>query len=270
MTTPTWQLLLIALAGMAVLFAIVNVIARRLDNYSIVDVAWSFAFTGLALFYAAAANGWPARRWLLAALVVTWSVRLGSHLARRVAAHHPREEGRYEEMRRRWSGNLARRMFGFFQLQAVSVVVLGWPFLLCCQSRAPDFHALEIAGGVLWLVALAGEALADAQLARFKRNPANRGRVCDHGLWRLSRHPNYFCEWLVWVSWFLIACASPWGWTAIIAPAAILYLLLCVTGVPPTEEQAVRSKGDAYRRYQETTSAFFPWFPTTASKSTLP
>ncbi|MEO5959624.1 MAG: DUF1295 domain-containing protein, partial [Opitutaceae bacterium] len=126
---------------------------------------------------------------------------------------------------------------------------------------APAISPLEIGGAALWLVAIGGEALADAQLAAFKRAPANKGQVCDTGLWRASRHPNYFFEWLVWVAYFVFALASPWGWFAIVGPASILYLLLRVTGIPMTEEQSVRSKGDAYRRYQQTTSAFIPWWP---------
>jgi steroid 5-alpha reductase family enzyme len=120
---------------------------------------------------------------------------------------------------------------------------------------------LEWAGAALWLIAISGEALSDAQLSWFKRSPANRGQVCDAGLWRYSRHPNYFFEWLIWVSYFLFASAAPWGWVSILSPACILFLLLRVTGIPATEEQSVRSKGDLYRRYQERTSAFVPLPP---------
>jgi steroid 5-alpha reductase family enzyme len=146
-------------------------------------------------------------------------------------------------------------------MQAASVVVLAAGFLLACVNPAAELHPLEIAGAVLWLIAISGEAVADAQLAAFKRNSAHKGRVCDVGLWRYSRHPNYFFEWLIWVSFFVFALASPWGWVAILGPASILYLLLRVTGIPMTEEQSIRSRGDAYRRYQQTTSAFVPWFP---------
>jgi steroid 5-alpha reductase family enzyme len=152
-------------------------------------------------------------------------------------------------------------MFGFFQLQAFSVLGLGAAFFLASLNPRPRFDALELAGAALWLVALAGEALADRQLAAFKRQAENRGRVCAVGLWRYSRHPNYFFEWLVWVAFLVVALASPWGWVAAIGPASILYLLLRVTGIPLTEEQALRSKGDAYRDYQRTTSAFIPWWP---------
>ncbi|HWA24221.1 MAG TPA: DUF1295 domain-containing protein [Lacunisphaera sp.] len=250
-----------ALAGLGVIFALLYVACRRLDNYGFVDVAWSYAFALLAAGYAAAGNGWAPRRVLLAGLVGAWSLRLGTHLLRRVAAHHPVEDGRYVQLRKDWAGRFGPKMAGFFQLQAGSVVLLGLGFLSPMMNPTPGFHWLEFAGAGLWLVAIAGEALADAQLAAFKRDPANRGRVCAAGLWRLSRHPNYFCEWLVWVAYFVLALASPGGWVAALGPASILYLLLRVTGIPLTEEQAVRSKGDAYRRYQQTTNAFVPWFP---------
>lgn len=136
-------------------------------------------------------------------------------------------------------------------MQAASVVLLAAAFLLASLNPSPVLHPLEYAGAALWLLALSGEALADAQLAAFKKNPANKGQVCAVGLWRYSRHPNYFFEWLVWVSFFVFALASPCGWLAIVGPASILYLLLRVTGIPMTEEQSLRSRGDAYRRYQK-------------------
>ena len=234
-----------------------------MDNYGFVDVVPGpmRSARSLAVFYALAGAGWPVRRALIAAMVAVWSARLGTHLAVRVAGHHPVEDSRYVQLRRDWAGNFAPKMFGFFQLQAVSVVVLGVAFLFAAQNPAPALHALEFAGAALWLVAICGEALADAQLAAFKRVPANKGRVCAVGLWRTSRHPNYFFEWLIWVAYFVFALASPWGWLAIIGPSGILFLLLRVTGIPMAEQQSLRSKGDAYRRYQQTTSAFMPWFP---------
>lgn len=251
----------LALAGLCAAFALLWLFCRWLDNYGFVDVAWAYGFAALAAFYAWFGPGWYLRRFMLAAMAVLWSVRLGSHLLKRVASHHPVEDGRYVQLRRDWAGNFGPRMLGFFQLQAASVVLLGVAFLLPVFNPAPRFHLCEIIGVCLWFAALYGETLADAQLAAFKRDPANRGRVCDAGLWRLSRHPNYFFEWLIWVAYFVFALASPWGWLAIVCPAGILHLLLRVTGIPLTEKQAVRSKGDAYRRYQRTTSAFVPWFP---------
>ncbi len=257
----TLALLLTALAALCGGFGAFYFFARRIANYGVVDIAWSYAFAALAAFYALAGAGWPVRRFLLATLVVIWSLRLGTHLLVRVAQHHPAEDTRYAQLRRDWAGNFTAKMFGFFQLQAGSVVLLGVAFLVAAQNPSARLHPLEVAGALLWLVAISGEALADAQLAAFKRDAANRGRVCATGLWRYSRHPNYFFEWLIWVAYFVFALASPSGWIAIIGPGSILYLLLRVTGVPVTEEQSVRSKGDAYRHYQRTTSAFVPWWP---------
>jgi steroid 5-alpha reductase family enzyme len=254
-------LVLIALGSLCVVFALLYLVARRMDNYGIVDIAWSYAFGALAAFYALLGPGWPVRRALIAAMAVVWSARLGTHLYIRVLGHHPVEDGRYQQLRKDWAANFVSRMFGFFQMQAASVVLLGAAFLVVCLNPAPGLQPLELAGAALWLVAISGESLADAQLAAFKRKSTERGRVCDAGLWHYSRHPNYFFEWLIWVAYFLFALASPWGWVAIIGPASILYLLLRVTGIPMTEEQSLRSRGDAYRRYQQTTSAFVPWPP---------
>ena len=249
-----------ALGGLCLIFGGCYWLARRIDNYGIVDIAWSYAFAALGLYYACTAPGWIVRKLVIASLVALWSLRLGTHLHRRVMGHHPIEDGRYVQLRRDWAGNFAPKMFGFFQLQASSVVVLGAAFLVIALNPAPRFLPLEFAGVALWLLALTGESLADHQLAAFKRDPANRGGVCAVGLWRYSRHPNYFFEWLVWVAYLVFALASPHGWIAAIGPACILYLLLRVTGIPLTEAQSLRSRGEAYRRYQATTSAFVPWF----------
>jgi len=252
------EMSLTALIGLAAIFTVVFIFGQRVNNYSVVDVAWSYSFGALVLFYALVAEGWWVRRMLIAIMVVLWSFRLGTHLWRRVQRHHPEEDGRYAEMRELWKANLGFKMFQFFQFQAISVVVLGLPFLFATTHATESLGMLEIVGGLVWFIAWVGESVADMQLAKFKSNPANKGRVCDVGLWRYSRHPNYFCEWMIWVGFFLVGSAAAWGWVGIIGPADILYLLLNVTGVPPTEAQSLRSRGDAYRRYQATTNAFFP------------
>lgn len=256
-------LLIVALAAAALglLFAATYTLARRMENYGIVDIVWSYAFGALALFYAATLPGWGPRRWTVAAIVILWSGRLGTHLYRRVMSHHPEEDRRYTEMRTRWADNFACKMFTFYQQQAFSVLLLGLPFFLIARNPVESFHLLEYVGIALWLLALAGESLADAQLAAFKRDPANKGKVCEAGFWAYSRHPNYFFESCIWVGYFVFACASPWGWTSILCPLGILYLLLRVTGVPMAEEQSLRSRGDAFRDYQKRVSVFVPWFP---------
>lgn len=254
-------LLLIALAAAGIGFSLLFLIARRIDNFGIVDVAWSLGFAPLAAFYGYFGGGAFSRRLLITTMAVFWSLRLGGYLARRVLGHLQAEDGRYRQLRQDWAGNLNVKMFRFFQFQALLLVVLSVPFLLAARNSASSLHPLEIAAAGLWLLALFGETLADAQLAAFKRDPANRGRVCDSGLWGWSRHPNYFFEWLIWVAFALFALASPWGWIALSCPALMLFFLLKVTGVKYTEDQLLRSKGEPYRRYQERTSAFVPWPP---------
>lgn len=254
------------LAVLLVAFAALFAVARRIDNFGVVDVAWSYAFAVLAGLYALLGAGWAPRRAIFAAMVAASSLRLGTHLAIRVLDHIDREDHRYRELRTRWQPHFAAKMAGFYLLQAASVVVLGAGFPVVFANPVRGWSAWEAAGAALWLIAFAGEALADAQLAVFKRDPANAGRVCDTGLWRFSRHPNYFFEWLTWVAYALFALGSPRGWIAIAGPAGILWLLLRVTGIPMTEEQSLRRRGDAYRRYQATTSAFVPWFPKRRSR----
>lgn len=256
-----WLLLLIALVSVSAGFALLFAVARRIDNYGVVDVVWSAGFAPVALLYGLLAGGDPARRAVITVMAGLWSLRLGFYLGRRVLGHHPTEDGRYQQLRRDWATGFTRKMFFFFQAQALLLVLLSVPFLLAAANPAGRLHAVEYAGLALWALALAGETLADAQLAAFKRDPANRGRVCDRGLWRYSRHPNYFFEWLVWVSFALFALASPWGWVALYCPALMLFFLLKVTGIGYTESQLLRSKGEAFREYQRRTSAFVPWFP---------
>lgn len=257
-----WTLLAAGTVLMCALHAVVWLISLRIRNAGIVDVAWAGGFSLLALLYGGLGPGWPPRRLLIAAMTALWSLRLAGYLHGRVMGQHPREDGRYAELRRRWAGgNLALRFLVFFQVQALLDVVLAVPLLVACLNPEPRLLAIEWAAAALWLLALAGESLADRQLARFKADPANSGKVCDVGLWRLSRHPNYFFEWLVWCAFALFALGSPWGFVGLYCPALMLYFLFRVTGIPATEEQALRTKGEAYRRYQRTTSAFVPWFP---------
>lgn len=251
----------LALTLCVVLFAVCYVFARRIDNYGVVDVLWSLAFAPVVLLYAGLGAGWGPRRALVGAVGVVWSLRLGLYLWRRVAAHHPIEDGRYADLRARWAGRLGPEMFRFYQLQAASVVVLSAPFLLALARAEPSFTLVDGLALALVLAGQIGESIADAQLARFKRERGGAGRVCDRGLWAVSRHPNYFFVCVTWLGFAVFALPAPFGWLGLIAPASMLYLLLRVTGVPLTEAQALRTKGDAYRDYQRRVSVFVPWFP---------
>lgn len=246
-------------AGVSIVMAATFLAGRALRNYGIVDAVWTLQFAPLAVWYAVACDAPPERQAAVVAMVALWSLRLGLHLARRVAAAHPEEDKRYRALRERWAPTAESRMFAFYQLQGVFAVVLSLPLLLTLANPEPFPSLPELLGISLFVVALFGEAVADAQLRRCLRvQPAG---VCREGLWKYSRHPNYFFEWLVWVAWATCAIAAPLGWAGLIAPAAMLHLLLNVTGIPPTEASSLASRGAAYRDYQHTTSAFFPWPP---------
>lgn len=231
---------------------------RRTRNANVVDVAWTANLGALAVFYASTGGApWP-RALLLVALVGVWSARLTTHLVRTRIVGEAEEDGRYRDLRGRWG---QATFFVFFQAQALLDVVLSVPFLLVARHAASAVHPLEIVGAAVWAVGIVGEAIADRQLDRFRSRPENRGRTCRTGLWRYSRHPNYFFEWVIWCGFAFVALAAPWGWVGLAAPALILVSILKVTGIPPTEARALATRGDDYRDYQRTTSAFVPWFP---------
>ncbi len=256
----------LVLPGAALVLAMMFVlwlVHLRTNNASVVDPGWAFGVPLLAVTYAVLGSGFVARKWLMAGMAAVWGIRLGIHLLVRIVGEP--EEGRYQELRRQWKTNLPLKFLLFFEFQGLLDVVLSLPFLMAALNPAPTMSPLEYVGVAIWLVAIAGEAIADAQLAAFKRDPSSNGQVCQRGLWKYSRHPNYFFEWLVWLAWAVFAIASPYGWLAIICPLLMFYFLFRVTGIPATEAQALRSKGDAYRRYQQTTSAFVPWFRKSAA-----
>lgn len=244
----------------AAMMAALWLVQRRTHDAGIVDVGWAGGLGVLALLYAVVSDGDPVRRVLVAALAGIWSFRLASYLLVNRVLGKP-EDGRYQTLRAKWGVRAQPYFFVFFQAQAVVDVILSLPFLVAMRKAGSPFDAFDVAGVAVWVVAVAGESLADAQLARFRADAANRGRTCRTGLWRFSRHPNYFFEWLHWWAYVPLAFGAPlWGLT-LVAPALMLYFLFKVTGIPATEAQALASRGEDYREYQRTTSAFVPWFP---------
>ena len=250
-----WILIALVIAGIG--FAIVWAICVRVKNYSFLDVAWSYGVAVLAPLYAWAGPGHFERKAAFTLLGVAWSLRLGTYLLLRVLRHHPAEDARYEALRKRWPGS--GMFLIFFEMQAIVAVIFSLPFLLAAWRPMP-LRELDLAGLAIAALALAGETLADRQMKRFKADTANKSRVCQAGFWRYSRHPNYFFEFLFWVGVFIASIDTPHGWITFLCPLLMYYFLTRVTGIPLTEEYAVKSKGDAYREYQRRTSAFIPWF----------
>jgi steroid 5-alpha reductase family enzyme len=243
---------------LALLFVLAWLWQVRTRNAGMVDPIWACSLGLVAVLYALLADGDPSVRWLVGVLGGVWGARLGGYLWRRNLGEP--EDGRYARLREQWGAAVNRKMFWFYQLQVVFSMLLSLGFLVAVYQPVRPPLACLAAGVLLWLVSVAGEGLADRQLHNFKKDLANRGKVCRSGLWRYSRHPNYFFECLHWLSYTLLALTSPYVLLTL-APAVVMaWLLLKVSGIPLTEAQSARSRPD-YAEYIRTTSALIPWPP---------
>jgi steroid 5-alpha reductase family enzyme len=258
-----WVLFAIAWAALAAIMALLWWRQRATSNAGTVDIAWSFGTGLVGVWFALAPLATPSvawRQWLVAAFAFAWSFRLGLHVWQRVRTET--EDSRYQELRTAWGDALQRKLFWFFQFQALFAVIFALPMLVAARQPDQSFRAFDLVAIVVFAAAVLGESLADRQLVRFKADPGNRGKVCDVGLWRYSRHPNYFFEWVHWFAYLFLAVdltgAYPWGWVAALGPILMWVTVNKMTGIPPTEKHLLKSRGDAYRRYQATTNAFFP------------
>ncbi|NTV79869.1 MAG: DUF1295 domain-containing protein [Candidatus Aminicenantes bacterium] len=200
---------------------------------------------------------------LVTGLVAVWGLRLAGHIF--VRNKKPGEDPRYAEWRRKWGRSFVWRSYlQVFLLQGFFLLVISTPIILVNTDRVgyPSYgkgFPWLMAGLIVWGVGFFFESVGDAQLARFKRDPANRGKIMDRGLWRYSRHPNYFGESLMWWGIFLIALEVPYGWTTVASPALITFLLVRVSGVPLLEKRYAGNA--AFQAYARRTSAFVPWLP---------
>lgn len=229
---------------------------RRHHNAGIVDVLWSAGLGAAAVIMAITSDGALAPRMLTGGLGLAWSLRLAWHLWQRVRGEE--EDGRYRHLRAHWHGHQGK-FFLFFQAQAVLVLLFALPFMAAAAnpSSSPGWMALAT---LIWLTSVAGEAIADRQLARH-RAQGQRKKTFRGGLWRYSRHPNYFFEWLHWFAYVALAVGSPIAWLSWSGPVVMYAFLRWVSGIPFTEAQALRTRGDDYRDYQRTTPMLIPWFP---------
>ncbi|MBC8125833.1 MAG: DUF1295 domain-containing protein [Gloeobacteraceae cyanobacterium ES-bin-144] len=264
----TWLLFGIGSALMVCVFTAAWAWARRINNYSIVDAVWAYGIGLTGSLWLMPSAGGSLKQTVAVALLVSWSLRLGFHLQERIRKAHPEEDARYKKLRGVWHDRVSSAFLWFFLAQAGSVVVLALPFLAISNCADQSWGIWETAGLCACLIGIFGEALADSQMKQFKISHKGSATVCQTGLWRYSRHPNYFFEAVIWCGFYLYACGSPWGWATFHAPFIIIYLLLRVTGIPPTEAAAVLRKGEAYRLYQKTTSAFIPWPPKSENSNT--
>lgn len=257
---------LLLVSAMSVAWAV----RMRTGSSGWIDTIWSAA-VGLAGLVAALGAAGGGRRWLIAGLIVLWSGRLAFHIGART--HGAADDPRYAELERRWGDAFRSRLFLFLQIQAAAGLVLAFAVHLASGAHAPFPGAIDVVATAAVLAGIAGEALADAQLRRFRAS-APAGSICDEGLWGWSRHPNYFFEWLVWCGFALFALAGiaerPVAILAFAAPAMMWVLLVHVSGIPPLEAHMLRSRAEAWRAHAARVSAFVPRPPRRApSRSTV-
>ncbi len=252
-----WLAVFVALM-LSVAMALAWRVALTTGQSGRIDAIWAFATGSAAVVAAAASQGDPLRRTLVCVIVAICSLRLGHYLWRR-AINSP-DDPRYAALKQSWGETAPQRLFLFLQIQALA----SWPLALTayCAAAAPR-PGLDGRDGLaiaLFALAFAGEAIADQQMAGFKRAPANRGRICDQGLWAWSRHPNYFFEWLTWLAYPIMAIEAgyPAGWLALAGPLVIYVLLVHVSGVPPLEAHLSRSRPAEFAAYAQNVSAFWP------------
>jgi len=260
MTLSFNALVLICLAlGVSLAMAGATIVQLMTKKSGWIDTIWTFAvgLGGITAALLPSEGGNGARRIAVAVLVSIWALRLGLHIAQRT--HSGEDDPRYAAIKRDHPKDWPLYLFGMLQMQALCAFVLVVAVRFAAINPLPFPAPADLIGIAVLLVAFAGEAVADAQLKAFGK--AHKGAVADTGLWRYSRHPNYFFEWLGWCGWALIALPGPFGWIALLAPVQMYVLLVYVSGIPPLEKHMLATRGNAFRAYMARTSAFFPLPP---------
>lgn len=233
-------------------------VALKLRRNDVADVAWGTGFIILALVGQLSVTAVSIRGLIVTALVIIWGLRLSLHIGLRNRGKA--EDARYRKWREEWGAHATvRAYFQIFLLQGLLIVVILLPVTYILSHRNGVVTWLDAIGVALWLIGFVFEAIGDLQLIRFKKDVGNRGRVITSGLWKLTRHPNYFGEVTLWWGVWLMACSLPRGWETVFGPATITALILFVSGIPLLEkkyEGAIQ-----FEEYKSRTSAFFPLPP---------
>ncbi|SDY27990.1 DUF1295 domain-containing protein [Tindallia californiensis] len=239
-------------------FMLFFVMAQIIKNNSIVDMGWGPGFVVVTIYAWLTSESLTIRGSLVMILVVIWGSRLAYHIVRRNIGKP--EDFRYANWRNEWGKWVVpRAFFQVFMLQGFFMLVVAYPVLLVQASARTGFGILETLGLTVWVIGFYFESVGDRQLREFKKRPENRGKIIQHGLWRYTRHPNYFGEATMWWGLWIMAIPVEWGWTGIISPLAITWLLLFVSGVPMLEK---KYKGNPeFEAYAQKTNAFFPGPP---------
>lgn len=251
-------MLLHGLIGSFSVFVLLWIIQVIFKNAGVVDLGWTAGVGAMAIYAAIIGEGWLPRRILVGAMGGIWSARLVLYILRdRILCGH--EDSRYRRLRAYWGTKANRWFFLFFTSQSLLVVLFALPFLPGANKALPTFSLFDGLAIITWFVAMGGEWLADYQLARFRNDPENAGRVCREGLWNRSRHPNYFFEWVHWFAYAFLAAGAAGFWLTLVGIAAMYLFLTRLTGIPHVERESLAKRGEAYRIYQETTPMLIPW-----------
>lgn len=251
---------LVGLASILMALSLVWVLSVRLQDASVVDVCWGLGFVLLGGVYCLRSPTMTTRSWLAVSLVTLWGVRLSAHIFLR--NHGKGEDPRYAAMRAsRGAAFWWRSLFSVFWLQGAILWFVALPLFVAVRAAEPSsLGPLDGLGVLLFAVGFGFEVGGDLQLARFRAEPSNRGKVLDSGLWRYTRHPNYFGDATMWWGVFAMAASVRRGWLTVLSPALMTYLLMRVSGVTLLEQSLSASK-PGYRAYRARTPAFFPWRP---------
>ncbi len=257
------SLALISLGTIAAFWVTLWLVSLVIRDSSIGDPLYSISMVLAATVFFFVCKGNPERQMLILALTYVWALRLAFYIGWR---NWGREDPRYARLRAHAESlgknyALYSLTHVFLSLGAATGFFISFPLFLAQRSPGPDLGLLALIGVLLYVVGLSLETLADIQLAAFKRDPANQNKIMQSGVWRYSRHPNYFGESLVWIGFFLIALETPWGWLAVVSPLTLLWVLLGPLGVGLVERRMKKKRPEAFADYARRTSVFVPWFP---------
>jgi len=257
-----WPFFIYDWVSFALIMFIVWIFCERRQNATLVDFVWALGIAATVLVWYLSASEIVSRTTVIMWTAVIWAARLSYYLFSNRIYGNKLEDTRYAHIRKVTKNKTKARgaFFVLFQLQAFAVVLFSLPIIAAMNNLTPQWRFIDTLAVLIWLASFIGEACADEQLKNFKANPVNQGKTCNIGLWKYSRHPNYFFEWLHWFAYPLFALGTEYFWWACLGPILMYLFLMKVSGIPYTEAQALRSRSD-YAEYQKNTNKFFPWWP---------
>lgn len=252
-----YEIIVKSLGIIGIYYVIFFIIGTLKTNNSIVDIGWGLGFVIVAWYSLILSNNYSISNLILNLLVTIWGLRLFTHILRR---NGKKEDFRYAKWREEWGSKVViRAFFQVYLLQGLFMFVVLSPVLILNASQNNNLTIITILGVLIWIIGFYFESVGDYQLAQFKKNPQNKGKILDTGLWRYSRHPNYFGEATMWWGIGIAVFGSCGNWLAFIGPLTITYMLLFVSGVPMLEKSFANRPG--YKEYKALTSIFFPLPP---------